>query len=220
MTRPPGRLAALALACLLVSPLTVAAQPDAQGNEYRPQRVFLAMPDSVLDGLTFTVPPHGVCRLAGLDGPVAPQQEAGEAPARVRARAALAESSRAALERLLGASEILVVDYGPDRRGRMLCVVLTGAGENAGLEMVRAGMAEAYILPGTPFAAALLEAEERAWEAKRGLWGFPGYRKAREERKRLRGGPSLSEPVAPSYWDTMPGGTPPIAPPCLDPSCR
>lgn len=206
--------------CLFFSLSTdVSAQPEAQGQKFLPQRVFWAWTERVVDGLTIVFP-QGVCRLAGLDAPVAPQRQPGEPMAQVRAKAELAEQSRQALEALLGQAQALVADFGPDRRGRMICVILTAAGENLALEMVRAGRAETYLLPGTPFATALLEAEERAWEAKRGLWGFPHYRRARDERKRLRGGSAPSERSAPSYLDTVPTDPNRKAPPCEDPSCR
>lgn len=211
---------ALVTICLYFLSITsVSAQPEAQGQKYQPQRAFLAWPERVEDGIT-VVFPQGVCRLAGLDAPALPQRQPGEPMGQVRAKAELAEQSRRALEGLLGQASAVVVDFGPDRRGRMICLVQAATGENVNLEMVRSGWAEAYLLPGTPFAVVLREAEERAWEAKRGLWGFPHYRRARDERKRLRGGSAPSERSAPNYWDTLPTNPNRKAPPCVDPSCK
>lgn len=211
-----GRIAILV--CLLAAG-SAWGQPEAQGQSYRHGRLFWASTERVVDGIT-AIFPQGVCRLAGLDAPVAPQQEAGEEPRRLKARADLAEQSRRALQDLLGQAPALIVDFGPDRQGRMICVILTAAGENVNLEMVRSGWAEAYLLPGSPFATVLQEAEERAWEAKSGVWAFPHYRRARDERKRLRGGSQPSERSAPNYWDTVPDPGRLRAPPCVDPSCR
>ncbi len=78
-----------------------------------------------------------------------------------------------------------VVDI--DSYRRMVAIVRLDD-RNINLEMIRAGMAEAYVeyLKGSPYREAFLQAEREARENRRGIWSRDQYERPRDFKRRLR----------------------------------
>ena len=123
----------------------------------------------VTDGDTIRVIGQGnelVIRLVGIDAPEIshkkrePSQPFGKAATKYLAGLALNKT-------------VEIKEYGQDRYGRTLCVVLL-SGKNVNLEMVKDGYAEVYRGPPAPGFdnSPYWHAEEQAKAAKRGMWSL------------------------------------------------
>ena len=103
-------------------------------------------------------------RLVGIDAPELSHKK--REPSQTYAQAATKYLAGLVLNKT-----VEIKEYGHDRYGRTLAVVLLG-GKNVNLEMVKAGYAEVY--RGTPAAgfdsAPYWKAEEEARVAKKGMW--------------------------------------------------
>lgn len=139
---------------------------------------------AVLDGDTIRIAKGGATipiRLIGIDAPETSKGdgEPGQ-PYCVVAKRHLAN--------LVRRESVEVVSYGKDDYGRILGVVYL-RDTNLNLEMVRAGLAEAYRgrpTPGFDYAP-YWEAEKEARRARRGMWAQgPRYVSPYEWRKKLR----------------------------------
>ena len=122
----------------------------------------------VVDGDTFVVK-HGsvklTIRMVGIDAPEA-------STSKHRAGQPFSRQSTQHLSSLILNKNVDVKSYGADRNGRTLGEVFLLNGKNVNLEMVQAGLAEAY--RGKPAAGLDMgpywNAEKEANAAKRGMW--------------------------------------------------
>ena len=123
----------------------------------------------VTDGDTIKVIGQGnelIIRLVAIDAPEIshkkrePSQPFGQAATKYLAGLALNKT-------------VEIKEYGQDRYGRTLCVVLL-SGKKVNLEMVKAGYAEVYRGPPAPGFdnSPYWHAEEQAKAAKRGMWSL------------------------------------------------
>jgi micrococcal nuclease len=117
----------------------------------------------VVDGGTLRLADGEVVLLAGIDVPRGLEGEG----------AGTAAAARAQLERLAGGSgaSLQLVAGGRDRHGRLLAQVFDGAGKLLQADMVAAGFARVRPYPDqVPCIEQLLELEQEARHAKKGLW--------------------------------------------------
>ena len=151
--------------------------PTANAAESVPIKVFVAIPELVLDGDSIRYA-QGVCRLVGIDSQ---ERAKGRQPGQP-----LADEAWRALrgELLRGLNTVLV--YGTDKYGRSLCVVIDAQGYVVNLWLVESGMAEGYLLDRAPFAEGLKQAESRAKAEGRGIWQIPNRERPEAYRKRMR----------------------------------
>lgn len=138
-----------------------------------PSRVFVAVPERIVDGDT-VVFPQGSCRLLGIDAPEKAQ------PFGMQATQALAA--------LLPPKEsVLVLAWiGQDRYGRMLCLIVGADGYLVNLAMVESGAALVYLAEGSTIHRGLLEAQARAVNERRGVWALPQIELPWVYRERMR----------------------------------
>ena len=174
MLRNAGRSVGLqtfrhAVALLLLATLLHAPAWAQKGS---PDQVFTAPVERVTDGDT-AVFPQGVCRLLGIDAPERAQ------PLGPEAWRTLAE--------LLGDRPVLVLAWGKDRYGRMLCLVLAQDGYLANLTLVESGLAMVYMADRLFVKDGLEAAEARAKADRRGVWGLKRFEPPWEFRARTRG---------------------------------
>lgn len=124
-----------------------------------------AVAAQVLDGDTVALAEGQRVRLLGLD---APELEREGRPAEFlahKAKKALAEMVQGRRVRL----EYDQLRY--DHYGRLLAHVFTPEGQNAGVELVRQGLAHVYLAPpNVRFKEELLSAQREAMSARRGIW--------------------------------------------------
>lgn len=137
-----------------------------------PDRLFAAQPERVVDGDT-VVFLQGVCRLIGIDAPELAQ------PAGPEAKGAL-------VALLPPGSQVLVMVWGRDKYGRMLCAIYASDGYPVAMTLVESGWAWVYLAEGTPFWVGLKAAEARARGERRGVWGSATPEPPWEYRKRVR----------------------------------
>ena len=121
----------------------------------------------VIDGDTIEVKKGAtkiIVRLVGVDAPEASRKK--HEPGQPYSQQAIQHLNKLVLNRTVD-----VKTFGTDRYGRALAEVFVG-GNNVNLEMVKAGLAEAY--RGTPASGHNMEpywrAEEEARKASRGMW--------------------------------------------------
>jgi micrococcal nuclease len=159
-----GRLAAIVLAAQVGS--ARAAEPPA--IPVPTERGTVA---AVADGATFSLADGRTIRLAALDVP-----RRGERSDR---RNAVAAAAREALEALVGGSSVALAPVPPaaDRYGRILAHVVDAEGRWVQAEMVARGLARVAAFPDDGVGLqALLETEDAARAARRGLWALPEFR--------------------------------------------
>ena len=157
-------VATLLLATLLYAP--------AWAQKGAPDQVFTAKVERISDGDT-VVFPQGSCRLLGIDAPEKAQPLGAEAGS--------------TLTELLGDGPVLVMAWGKDRYGRMLCLVLAQDGYLANMTLVESGLALVYMADRLFVKDGLEAAQARAKADRRGVWGLKSFEKPWEYRARIRG---------------------------------
>ena len=160
---------------LLALMLCLAIRADAA--EPIPIKVFVAIPERVIDGDSIRYA-QGICRLVGVDSQ---ERKKGQQPGQP-----MAEDAFKALRDEAMRGETTVIVYGRDKYDRMLCWVIDHAGYALNLMLVESGFGEAYLLERSPFAAGLVEAQQRAQAEKRGIWSLPKHEAPERYRKRMR----------------------------------
>ncbi len=118
----------------------------------------------VIDGDTVVTSDKATLRLAGIDTP--------ETGSKGRAGQPFSRAAKAKLERMVRGRrvEMELAEETRDRYGRLLAYIFL-KGRLVNLELVEEGLARVYIIgPNTRYAAELIQAEQRARRAKKGLW--------------------------------------------------
>ena len=134
--------------------------------------MFTATVERVTDGDT-VVFPQGVCRLLGIDAPEKAQP--------------LGPEAGRTLSELLGDRPVLVLAWGKDKYGRMLCLVLAEDGYLANMTLVESGLALVYMADRLFLKDGLEAAQARARADRRGVWGLKQLEPPWEYRARIRG---------------------------------
>lgn len=154
------------------------------------ERSITAMVENVADGDTLTAIVTAEqnrgsklkLRLAGIDAPEIPHKrgETGQP---------FAAESREFLKRMTEKG-VSVRAITRDRYGRIVALVFLPDGRLVNAEVVRAGLAEVYAeyLKGIPggISSSLIDAQNEAKRAKRGVWSLPTYERPSAYRQRLK----------------------------------